>query len=312
MFVFPGQGSQFVGMGKDVYQNYHVARQVFEEVDDSLGFFLSKLILHGPENDLHLTQNTQPALMCVSMAVLAALRQELGFDFIGGRLAGHSLGEYSALCASESFSLSDTAKLLKTRGKAMQDAVPVGEGGMIAILGSQKEEVERLIKNLDCEIANDNGGNQFVISGYIQSIQNLKKMCDAESKRSVILPVSAPFHCKLMEKSTHVMEEALECTEIKKPKIPIVSNVTAELSYDSDEIKNLLIKQIVSTVRWRESIMNCVSCGIDTYIEIGPKSVLSNLIKRIYRKAQVFSIHTTQDILKFVSEFNVISQLTKA
>ncbi len=299
MFVFPGQGSQFVGMGLDLYKSFPASKHVFEEVDEALGFFLSKLIFKGPKDQLDMTENTQPALMCVSMAILKALEQECDTSsFVDNYIAGHSLGEYTALCAAKAISLQDTAKLLKTRGSAMQKCN--SEGGMIALLGiDSMDTLDNLINGLRCELANDNGAGQFVISGTKEAIQSLKIRSSEFGKKAIILPVSAPFHSTFVKSAQPEIQKALENVEIKKPIYSLISNVTAKSTNNVEEIKSLLLSQIVSTVRWRESINYCNELGLSSYIEIGPKKILTNLIKKMQPKAQCYSIENIDDIISF-------------
>lgn len=311
-FVFPGQGSQSIGMGRDVYDAFSCARDVFEEVDEALGQNLSNLIFEGSTEDLTLTENTQPALMAVSMAITRVLEKEGNFFLSkkGKFLAGHSLGEYSALCAGEAFSLCDTARLLRARGKAMQEAVPVGEGAMAALLGLSLEEVEEVIyKALQdksatkeiCVIGNDNCSGQVVISGHKEAIDRaIIHATTKGAKRSVLLPVSAPFHSPLMESAAKKMKEVLQETQGENPKLPLVANVTAAPVYKFEDVCSLLVDQVTGRVRWRESVLAMCQEGVETFVEIGAGKVLSGLSKRIHPDIKSVSLNTPQDIEDFL------------
>jgi len=304
-FVFPGQGSQSVGMGKDVYDAFPEAREVFQEVDDALGQRLSKIIFEGPEVDLTLTENAQPALMVVSVAIARVLEKGgLNVKESAAFLAGHSLGEYSALCVSGALSLVDTARLLKIRGQAMQQAVPVGEGAMAAVLGLEIADVIKITEEATleqvCAIANDNSPGQIVVSGHKQAVERAMGLAtDAGAKRSILLPVSAPFHCALMKPAAHKMEEALAHVQMQKPAIPVIKNVTAEPNQDPDAIKELLVQQVTGQVRWRESILRMKSEGVTKIVEIGSGKVLTGLVKRIDKELEGISINTPEDIENF-------------
>lgn len=309
-FVFPGQGSQSVGMGADLAQAFPAARAVFEEVDDALGEHLSKIIFEGPSDELTSTENTQPALMAVSMAVIRVLETEGGLDLAGkvSLLAGHSLGEYAALAAGRSFGLSDAARLLRLRGQAMQKAVPAGEGGMAAIIGGTLAQVQEICaeagKGSILEIANDNGGGQIVISGAMDAIDKAVALAkEMKIKRALKLPVSAPFHSSLMRPAEDVMAEALHKAEIAAPIVPIIANVTASKATDADTIRDNLIKQVTGRVRWRESVEAMSSMGIDTFVEIGAGKVLSGLVRRIDPEVSSLSISTPADIEEFLKSF---------
>lgn len=309
-FVFPGQGSQSVGMGADLAQAFPAARAVFEEVDDALGERLSKIIFEGPSDELTSTENTQPALMAVSMAVIRVLETEGGLDLAGkvSLLAGHSLGEYAALAAGRSFGLTDAARLLRLRGQAMQKAVPAGEGGMAAIIGGTLAQVQEICaeagKGSILEIANDNGGGQIVISGAMDAIDKAVALAkEMKIKRALKLPVSAPFHSSLMRPAEDVMAEALHKAEIAAPIVPIIANVTASKATDADTIRDNLIKQITGRVRWRESVEAMSSMGIDTFVEIGAGKVLSGLVRRIDPEVSSLSISTPADIEEFLKSF---------
>ena len=309
-FVFPGQGSQSVGMGADLAQAFPAARAVFEEVDDALGERLSKIIFEGPSDELTSTENTQPALMAVSMAVIRVLETEGGLDFAGkvSLLAGHSLGEYAALAAGRSFGFTDAARLLRLRGQAMQKAVPAGEGGMAAIIGGTLAQVQEICaeagKDSILEIANDNGGGQIVISGAMDAIDKAVALAkEMKIKRALKLPVSAPFHSSLMRPAEDVMAEALHKAEIAAPIVPIIANVTASKATDADTIRDNLIKQVTGRVRWRESVEAMSSMGIDTFVEIGAGKVLSGLVRRIDPEVSSLSISTPADIEEFLKYF---------
>lgn len=287
-FIFPGQGSQFPGMGKDLAEAFLEARHVFEEIDDALDQKLSKIIFEGPDTDLNLTENTQPALMAVSMAVMSVLTKQGGIHLAktAAFLAGHSLGEYSALTAAGTFDLATTAKLLKLRGQSMQKAVPVGLGAMAAILGLDFEEVKAIAAAASgteiVDAANDNSPGQVVISGHKAAVEAAMALATEKgAKRALLLPVSAPFHCQLMQPAADVMAHALARTEIKAPIIPIVANVTASAVTDPAHIRTLLVQQITGVVRWRESVTWMKDQGVSEMIEIGAGKVLAGLVKRI-------------------------------
>ena len=292
--LFPGQGSQYVGMGSDFYQKFDI-------VDETLGFSLSKIILNGPESELKLTQNTQPAIMTVGVSIFDILNNEHGFDLNNSKFfAGHSLGEYTALVCAGSLTVDRAAYLLKCRGKFMQDAVPVGDGAMLAILGMTVEEVTKEISLLQneecCEIANDNTDGQVVVSGKKDSIQKLNDKIKEKKKKGILLPVSAPFHCSLMKKASENMKEKIESSNFLKPFPKIISNVTAKEEDDPNMIKSLLIDQITSRVRWRESVNYMIKHGVSNFIEIGPGKVLSGLIKKINKNVTISNINTVEDI----------------
>jgi len=299
--IFPGQGSQLVGMGKEFYHKYKLVKNLFNEADDTLGFSLSNLILNGPKEDLDLTENTQPAIFLISYSIFKLIKEEFGINLNkADYFVGHSLGEYSALASAGALSFSDTLKILKIRGKAMQSAVPKGVGGMAAVLGSEIATIENLIgENKDkykCYIANDNSVGQIVLSGNIEDLE--KMMIDLKSIniKNIKLPVSAPFHCKLMNKATLIMKEEIAKLDFKEPKNILISNVTGNIIANSNELKNLLVQQIENRVRWRESILLIINKGINQFIEIGPGKVLSGLIKRIDRNVKVSAINTEEDI----------------
>ena len=301
-FVFPGQGSQAVGMGKALADALPEARLVFEEVDDALNQKLSKLMFEGPEDQLTLTENAQPALMAVSMAIIRTLQKsKVDLPAKVAYMAGHSLGEYSALAAAGAISLGDAARLLKTRGQAMQRAVPVGQGAMAALLGAEIDQALEVVKEAAqgevCAVANDNGGGQVVISGQKSAVDRAIEVAKAKGiKRAIPLAVSAPFHCSLMQPAADAMAEALGKTTINTPNVPIVANVTAEAVMDPARIRALLVEQVTSMVRWRESMAWMKSKGIDTYVEIGTGKVLSGLVKRLDKDATGISVQGPEDI----------------
>jgi [acyl-carrier-protein] S-malonyltransferase len=287
-FVFPGQGSQAVGMGRDLAEAFPVARHVFEEVDEALKQKLSKLMAEGPAEELTLTENAQPALMAVSLAVVRVLESEGKFRLAdkGLYVAGHSLGEYSALAAAGAITLPDAARLLKLRGQAMQKAVPVGVGAMSALLGADLEQglkiAEAAAQGDVCAVANDNGGGQIVLSGHKSAIDRVPEAAKANGvKRAMPLPVSAPFHCPLMQPAADAMAEALARTAIAPPTLPVVANVTAQAESDPDTIRSLLVKQVTGMVRWRESVLWLKANGVHTLVELGSGKVLTGLVKRI-------------------------------
>lgn len=311
-FIFPGQGSQHVGMGREIYEAFPYAREVFEEVDEALQQKLTSLVFEGPAEELTLTENTQPALMAVSMGVARVLEKEGGFSLAdkGTFLAGHSLGEYSALCAGKTFSLADTARLLKTRGRAMQEAVPVGQGAMAAILGLSLEEVEEIVQKATlgeeiCVIANDNCPGQVVISGHKAAIDRaLAEAAEKGAKRSVLLAVSAPFHSPLMMPAAKVMEKALQEVKGVNPSLPLLANVTAEPILSFEDIRKSLVEQVTGRVRWRESLLAMHQKGVDTFVEIGAGKVLSGLAKRIHPDIKAITLNTPQDIEEFLKTVN--------
>ena len=300
-FLFPGQGAQAIGMGKDLAENFLVSKNVFEEVNDALGQDLSGIIWDGDIETLTLTENAQPALMATSIAAIKALEAEgIKFDQ-ASYIAGHSLGEYSALCAAGSLSLTDTAKLLRIRGKAMQDAVPFGLGAMAAILGLDFETVSQ-ITNLSsddqiCQAANDNDPGQVVISGHKNAVdQTIELAKDAGAKRAVLLPVSAPFHCSLMQPAADIMAKALNDIKLEDPIVPLVANVRANEQNNGDMIKDLLIEQVTGSVRWRESIEFMISKGVSEVFEIGAGKALSGMVRRIDREISVNQVFDTSSV----------------
>jgi [acyl-carrier-protein] S-malonyltransferase len=309
--VFPGQGSQAVGMGKTLAEQFPVAREVFARVDDALSQKLSKLMFEGPEAELTLTANAQPALMAASLAALRALEQETGFAPArdAAFVAGHSLGEYSALCAAGALGLEDTARLLRLRGEAMQKAVPVGEGAMAALLGLDFGAAVRIateaarefyLEGAICQAANDNGGGQVVISGTRRAVERAMELAKLEgAKRALLLPVSAPFHCALMQPAALAMETALKDVAIKAPRPPLVANVTARVVDDPKAIREALVDQVTGTVRWRESVLYMSGEGVRRFIEVGTGKVLAGLVKRIADGATAISVGTPADISAF-------------
>jgi [acyl-carrier-protein] S-malonyltransferase len=305
-FVFPGQGSQTVGMGKALAQAFAPARRVFEEVDAALGDKLSTVIFEGPADILTLTENTQPALMTVSLAVLRVLEAEAGLDLKRDAkfVAGHSLGEYSALAAAGALSIADTARLVRTRGRAMQKAVPVGTGAMAALLGLEFEQAAAVAQEAAqgevCQAANDNGGGQVVVSGTKAAVERAVEIAKAKgAKRAMLLQVSAPFHCALMQPAADVMAQALSEVTIKPPVVPVVANVLAQPISDPGEIVKRLIEQVTGTVRWRESVAFMAGSGVTTFYEIGAGKVLSGLVKRIADGATGSAIGTPEDVAAF-------------
>ena len=299
--IFPGQGSQLVGMSKALYEKYSLIQNLFKEADDTLGFSLSNLILYGPKEELDLTENTQPAIFLVSYSIFKLIKEEFNIDLNRASFfAGHSLGEYSALASAGSLSFADTLKILKIRGKAMQSSVPNGVGGMVAVLGSEIEKIEKIIQEnkskYECFIANDNSEGQIVISGNMDDLEKMMVDLKAASIKNIKLPVSAPFHCKLMNKATHIMSEEISKLNFEEPKNTLISNVTGKEILNTNELKDLLVKQIENRVRWRESILLMINKGVSQFIEIGPGKVLSGLIKRIDRNVKVSAINTEEDI----------------
>lgn len=302
-FVFPGQGAQAVGMGRELADAFPVARHLFQEVDDALNQKLSALMFEGPENELTLTENAQPALMAVSLATLRVLEAEAGFDIAakGAFVAGHSLGEYSALAAAGAFSVADAARLLKRRGLAMQRAVPVGIGAMAALLGAELPLAEELAAaaagDQVCAAANDNGGGQVVLSGHREAIDRLPELAKARGvKRVMPLSVSAPFHCLLMQPAADEMAEALAGITIAPPRLPVVANVTARSESDPEAIRGLLVRQVTGLVRWRESVLWLKEQGITTLVELGQGKVLSGLAKRIDKEIAGIACGTPAEV----------------
>ncbi len=305
-FVFPGQGSQAVGMGKTLAANFTPARQIFEEVDAALGDKLSAVIFEGPADTLMLTENAQPALMAVSLAVLRVLEAEAGVDLKRDAqfVAGHSLGEYSALAAAGALSVADTARLVRTRGRAMQKAVPVGTGAMAALLGLEFDAAAAVATEAAqgqiCQAANDNGGGQVVVSGDKAAVERAVEIAKAKgAKRAMLLPVSAPFHCALMQPAADVMAEALANVSVTAPIVPVVANVLAKPVSEPADIVRALVAQVTGTVRWRQSVAFMADAGVKTFYEIGSGKVLSGLIKRIAEGATSSAVGTPEDVATF-------------
>ncbi|MDB3894747.1 ACP S-malonyltransferase [Candidatus Pelagibacter sp.] len=299
--IFPGQGSQMIGMGKEFYDNFELVKKLFNEADDALNFPLTKLILEGPKEELDLTANTQPAIFLISYAIFSVVKKEFNIDLNSAKyFAGHSLGEYSALSCAGYLSFSETLKILRIRGDAMQNSVPKGQGGMVAVLGSTVEAIEKLLKDnqndIKVQIANDNSEGQIVLSGKIEELDKLIIILKEKSIKNIKLPVSAPFHCSLMSKATNIMSEELNKLSFLQSKNKLISNVTANEIRDTDELKDLLIKQIENRVRWRESVINMINNDVNHFIEIGPGKVLSGLVKRINREVKISTINNQGDI----------------
>ena len=299
--VFPGQGSQSIGMGKEFYDKYETVKNLFKEADETLNFPLSKLIFEGPKEELDLTSNTQPAIFLVSYSIFKVIKNEFEIDLKKAKyFAGHSLGEYSALSCAGYLDFSDTLKILRIRGDAMQNAVPKGQGGMVAVLGSTVEVIEKILienkENLKAQIANDNSEGQIVLSGKTEDLEKLILILKDKSIKNIKLPVSAPFHCDLMNSATKIMREELNKLNFKKGQNKLISNVTANEIKDPEDLKNLLIKQIENRVRWRESVINMIENDVSHFIEIGPGKVLSGLVKRINRNVKIDTINGQSDI----------------
>jgi len=307
--LFPGQGSQAVGMGAELFTNFKLVKDLFLQADERLNYPISKLILEGPEEKLKLTENTQPAILTVSYSIFRVLKDEFNFDFSSFKyFAGHSLGEYSALVSSESLDFNDALYLLHERGKAMQEAVPIGEGSMIAILGMNSNEISEMLNSREdikgiCEVANDNAEGQIIISGDKLGIISVQKFLKDKKIKNIPLKVSAPFHCSLMKPAANVMKEKIEKVNFKKPIFKIVNNVTADPEDNPETLKKLLIDQIFSTVRWRESLVKISKNGVKNFVEIGPGKVLTGMAKRTVKGANYFSINSLADIKNFINEF---------
>ena len=299
--VFPGQGSQVVGMGKELYDKHKIVQDLFNEADETLGFSLSKLIIDGPKDDLDLTINTQPAIFLTSYSIFKVIKDEHNIDLSNAHaFAGHSLGEYSALACAGYLNFNETLKILKLRGESMQNAVPKGIGGMLAVLGTTTETIEKILDenkdNFQAQIANDNSDGQIVVSGKLEDLKKMMENLKENKIKNIQLPVSAPFHCSLMEKATENMRGPLNNLSIEPVGINIVSNVTASAVNEPSKIKELLIKQIENRVRWRESVLKMIDEGVDNFIEIGPGKVLAGLIKRINKQVKTISINSEDDI----------------
>ena len=302
--LFPGQGSQSPGMAKIFYENFDYVKSLFQEADDLLKNSISKLVLEGPKDKLDLTENTQPAIFLVTFSIFQVLKKETSFDLNSAKyFAGHSLGEYSALACAEALTFSQTIQLLQKRGQAMQSAVPKGQGGMLAVLGSDVEKINEIIDtNKDkfiCYVANDNSVGQIVVSGNNQDLDNFSSELKNNNIKNIKLPVSAPFHCKLMDSATKIMNEEISKIEFNSPKVEIISNVTAEPTNEPVKIKELLVSQIEKPVRWREIVNYMIDKNINKFIEIGPGKVLSGLVKRINRNVELLQINDLEDLKKF-------------
>ena len=299
--IFPGQGSQMVGMGKEFYDKFDLVKNLFKEADDTLNFSISKLIFEGPKEELDLTVNTQPAIFLISYSIYSVINKEFNIDLSKAKyFAGHSLGEYSALSCAGYLSFSDTLKILRIRGDAMQNSVPKGQGGMVAVLGSTVETIEKILKenetNFNVQIANDNSEGQIVLSGKIEDLDKLILILKENSIKNIKLPVSAPFHCNLMSKATNIMSDELNKLNFAESENKLISNVTAKEISNTNELKDLLIKQIENRVRWRESVINMINNDINHFIEIGPGKVLSGLVKRINKEVKIDTINNQGDI----------------
>ena len=299
--IFPGQGSQIVGMGKEFYDKYDLVKNLFKEADETLNFSLSKIVLEGPKEELDLTINTQPAIFLISYSIFNVIKKEFNVDLNKAKyFAGHSLGEYSALSCAGYLSFSETLKILRIRGDAMQNSVPKGQGGMVAVLGSTVENIEKILKDNEisfkAQIANDNSEGQIVLSGRIEDLDKLILILKKNTIKNIKLPVSAPFHCSLMSKATTIMSKELNKLNFNQANNKLISNVTAKEISNINELKDLLIKQIENRVRWRESVINMINNDVNHFIEIGPGKVLSGLVKRINREVKINSINNQEDI----------------
>ena len=297
--IFPGQGSQLVGMGQEFYDKYDFVKKLFKSADEILQSPLSKLILEGPKDELDLTVNTQPAIFLISYSIFNIVKNEFNIDLNKAKyFAGHSLGEYSALCAAGYLSFEDTIRILKIRGEAMQNAVPKGEGGMIAVLGSNVETIEKILQEneLKIQVANDNSEGQLVLSGKNHEIEKFIIILKSNNIKNIKLPVSAPFHCSLMSKATNIMNYEISKLNFQDTNIKLISNITANEIKDVNELKELLIKQIENRVRWREIVINMINSGVNQFIEIGPGKVLSGLVKRINKEVKINTINNESDI----------------
>ena len=299
--IFPGQGSQMVGMGKEFHDKFDLVKNLFKEADDTLNFSISKLILEGPKEELDLTVNTQPAIFLISYSIYNVIKKEFNINLSKAKyFAGHSLGEYSALSCAGYLNFSDTLKILRIRGDAMQNSVPKGEGGMVAVLGSTVEIIEKILKdnekNISVQIANDNSEGQIVLSGKTGDLDQLILILKENAIKNIKLPVSAPFHCSLMNKATNIMSDELNKLNFIEGENKLISNVTAKEISNTDELKKLLVKQIENRVRWRESVINMINNDINHFIEIGPGKVLSGLVKRISKEVKIDTINNQGDI----------------
>jgi [acyl-carrier-protein] S-malonyltransferase len=305
--LFPGQGSQIVGMGSEFYNKFASVKKIFREADEVLNFEISRIILKGPESELKLTRNTQPSILLVSYVIFSVLKNEFNFDLKKVKyFAGHSLGEYSALLCANAINFKDALLLIFERGKSMQEAVPVGQGSMLAVLGTKMKDVNNYISELKnknvCEVANDNAEGQIIVSGNTEAVEELKDILKKNKKKSILLPVSAPFHCSLMNPAANKMKEKIDNTNFRQPDFEIISNVTSLPTNNPENIKNLLVQQICSKVRWRESMLLINNKKVDDFIEIGPGKVLTGLIKRILPNSNSFSINSTDDIKTLINE----------
>jgi [acyl-carrier-protein] S-malonyltransferase len=299
--IFPGQGSQMVGMGREFYDKFDLVKNLFKEADETLSYPLSKVVLEGPKEKLDLTVNTQPAIFLISYSIFNVIKNEFNIDLNKAKyFAGHSLGEYSALSCAGYLNFSDTLKILRIRGDAMQNSVPKGEGGMVAVLGSTVEMIEKILKdneqNLSAQIANDNSEGQIVLSGKTDDLYKLTLILKENSIKNIKLPVSAPFHCNLMNKATNIMSGELNKLNFKEGENKLISNVTSNEISNTTELKELLVKQIENRVRWRESVINMINSGVNHFIEIGPGKVLSGLVKRINKEVKIHTINNQGDI----------------
>ena len=299
--IFPGQGSQIVGMGKEFYEKYEIVKKLFKEADEVLGTNISKIVLEGPKEDSDSTANTQPAIFLISYSIYQVIKNEFNINLDQGKyFAGHSLGEYSALSCAGYLDFHKTIKILKVRGEAMQNSLPKGEGGMLAVLGTKIENIEKILKknenDFKAQIANDNTEGQIVLSGRTKDLELISDFLKNENIKNIKLPVSAPFHCDLMAKATEIMKKEFENINFKQSDITLISNVTADKISNIDELKNLLVNQIEKKVRWRESIINMIKYGVNQFIEIGPGKVLTGLVKRIDKNVKISSINSQSDI----------------
>ena len=299
--IFPGQGSQMVGMGKEFFDKYEIVKKLFKDADEALNFNISKVILEGPKENLDATVNTQPAIFLISYSIFKVIREEFNINLNKAKyFAGHSLGEYSALSCAGYLDFDKTIKILRTRGNAMQNAVPKGEGGMLAVLGSKIENIEKILrdneKSFKAQIANDNSDGQIVLSGKNKDLELISSYLKDNNIKNIKLPVSAPFHCDLMSKATEIMKEELKKIDFKNSNNKLISNVTADEISNVNDLKSLLISQIEKKVRWRESIINMINYGVNQFVEIGPGKVLTGLIKRIDKNVKTASINNQSDI----------------
>ena len=307
--LFPGQGSQFVGMGNEFFSKFDTVKKLFKLADEKLNRPISKIILEGPEDQLQLTENTQPAILIVSYSIFKVMQEEFDFNFKDFNFfAGHSLGEYTALVCSNSLKIEDAIYLLQERGKAMQKAVPVGQGSMIAVLGSEIEKIDELLKSIDfkngvCEVANDNAKGQIIVSGDKISVNLFSSKLRELKVKTIPLKVSAPFHCTLMKPAADVMREKIKNINFNTPDKKIINNVTADEEKNSEKIKDLLVKQIYSSVKWRDSLINMSKNGVENFVDIGPGKVLSGMVKRTIKNAKSFSINSIADINNLKNEF---------